>query len=71
MKLQTTGELTDELKEVWKPDPNGDNLNSGGVIMVDVGENYGFKLTNTTLVPLYVSMFYFDVSGLSIGTSSC
>ncbi|KAK0234518.1 hypothetical protein EDD85DRAFT_969100 [Armillaria nabsnona] len=66
MKLQTTGELTDELKEVWKPDPDGDNLNSGGVIMVDVGENYGFKLTNTTLVPLYVSMFYFDVSGLSI-----
>ncbi|KAK0439727.1 uncharacterized protein EV420DRAFT_1169142 [Desarmillaria tabescens] len=27
---------------------------------------YGFKIVNTTLVPLYVSMFIFNVSSLSI-----
>ncbi len=54
------------------PDSNGDNLNIRGVIMVDVDEDaiYGFKITNTTSVPLYVSMFYFDVSDLSISTQS-
>ncbi len=73
MKLKETGGYTDDLEEVLKPDPNGNNLNIGGVIMVDVVEAaiYGFKITNTTSVPLYVSMFYFDVSDLSISTPSC
>ncbi|SJL15629.1 uncharacterized protein ARMOST_19132 [Armillaria ostoyae] len=70
MKLKETGEYTDELLEVLMPDPNGHNLNVGGVIMVDVDEEaiYGFKITNTMSVPLYVSMFYFDVSDLSISS---
>ncbi len=40
--------------------------------MVDVDEAaiYGFEITNATSVPLYVSMFYFDVSDLSISTLS-
>ncbi|KAK0187313.1 caspase domain-containing protein [Armillaria mellea] len=68
MKLKETGEYTDGLLEVLMPDPNGHNLNVGGKIMVDVDEGaiYGFQITNTTTVPLYVSMFYFDVSDLSI-----
>ncbi len=72
MKLKETGEYTNDLREVFKPDSNGENLNVGGVIMVDVDEDaiYGFKITNTTSVPLYVSMFYFDVSDLSISTPS-
>ncbi|SJL06455.1 uncharacterized protein ARMOST_09792 [Armillaria ostoyae] len=70
MKLKGTGEYTDELLEVLMPDPNGHNLNVGGVIMVDVDEDaiYGFQVTNTTSVPLYVSMFYFDASDLSISS---
>ncbi|SJL15635.1 uncharacterized protein ARMOST_19139 [Armillaria ostoyae] len=70
MKLKESGEYTDDLEEVLTPDPNGDNLNVGGVIMVDVNEGaiYGFRITNTTPVPLYVSMFYFDVSDLSISS---
>ncbi|KAK0440550.1 hypothetical protein EV421DRAFT_1737216 [Armillaria borealis] len=70
MKLKETGEYTDELLEVLMPDPGGHNLNVGGVIMVGVDEEaiYGFKITNTMSVPLYVSMFYFDVSDLSIST---
>ncbi|PBK59425.1 hypothetical protein ARMSODRAFT_945614 [Armillaria solidipes] len=70
MKLKETGEYTDELLEVLMPDPNGHNLNVGGVIMVDVDEEsiYGFKITNTMSVPLYVSVFYFDVSDLSISS---
>ncbi|KAK0218650.1 caspase domain-containing protein [Armillaria fumosa] len=67
MKLKETGEYTDDLQEVLKPDSNK-NLNVGGEIMIDVdkGAIYGFKITNTTSVPLYVSMFYFDASDLSI-----
>ncbi|KAK0234514.1 hypothetical protein EDD85DRAFT_792552 [Armillaria nabsnona] len=70
MKLKETGEYTDDLEEVLMPDPNGDNLNIRGVIMVDVDEDaiYGFKITNMMSVPLYVSMFYFDVSDLSISS---
>ncbi|PBK59436.1 hypothetical protein ARMSODRAFT_1027392 [Armillaria solidipes] len=70
MKLKGTGEYTKDLREVLKPDFNGENLNVGGVIMVDVDEDaiYGFQVTNTTSVPLYVSMFYFDVSDLSISS---
>ncbi|KAG7440921.1 uncharacterized protein BT62DRAFT_909433 [Guyanagaster necrorhizus] len=66
MKLKETGRFTNDLLEILEPD--GDNLNIDGVISVDVGEDamYGFKITNTMLVPLYVSMFYFDVSDLSI-----
>ncbi|KAK0460846.1 hypothetical protein IW261DRAFT_1532382 [Armillaria novae-zelandiae] len=39
------------------PDPSGHNLNARGVIM-------------SMSIPLYVSMFYFDISDLSIGTLS-
>ncbi|KAG7440956.1 uncharacterized protein BT62DRAFT_956394 [Guyanagaster necrorhizus] len=66
MKLKETGRFTDDLQEILEPD--GDNLNIEGVISVDVDEDamYGFKITNMMSVPLYVSMFYFDVSDLSI-----
>ncbi|KAG7440940.1 uncharacterized protein BT62DRAFT_1080460 [Guyanagaster necrorhizus] len=66
MKLKETGKFTDDLLEILEPD--GDNLNIEGVISVDVDEDamYGFKITNMMSVPLYVSMFYFDVSDLSI-----
>ncbi|PBK59427.1 hypothetical protein ARMSODRAFT_945616 [Armillaria solidipes] len=55
---------------VLTPNPNRDKLNVEGVIMIDVDEEaiYGFKITNTTSVPLYVSMFYFDISDLSISS---
>ncbi|KAK0187308.1 hypothetical protein F5146DRAFT_1105099 [Armillaria mellea] len=68
MKLRETGEYTDMLEAVWIPDPNGNNLNVGGVIMVDVAEEaiYGFRITNTSAANLYVWMFYFDMSDLSI-----
>ncbi|PBK98277.1 hypothetical protein ARMGADRAFT_1008727 [Armillaria gallica] len=55
---------------VLTSDPNREKLNVEGVIMIDVDEDaiYGFKITSTTSVPLYVSMFYFDVSDLSINS---
>ncbi|KAK0234489.1 hypothetical protein EDD85DRAFT_84611 [Armillaria nabsnona] len=70
MKLIETEEYIDDLEAVLMPDPNGENLNIGGVIMIDVGEDaiYGFKITNSSAVPLYVSMFYFDISDLSINS---
>ncbi|KAF8817195.1 hypothetical protein BYT27DRAFT_7205049 [Phlegmacium glaucopus] len=54
--------------------PDGPNMIAtgaglgGNVVFVDVLEeaDYGIKLTNKTNVPLYVSVFYFDSSDLSI-----
>ncbi len=51
------------------PEPTGDNLNIDGVIFVNAdGTGYGFKIVNTTMVPLYVSMFCFDVTDLEVRT---
>ncbi len=50
-------------------EPTGDNLNIDGVIFVNAdGTGYGFKIVNTTMVPLYVSMFCFDVTDLEVRT---
>jgi hypothetical protein len=48
--------------------PIGENLNKEGVITVSVEENakYGFKITNSSAVDLFASLFYFDASDLSI-----
>ncbi|KAK0214479.1 hypothetical protein IW262DRAFT_1406353 [Armillaria fumosa] len=59
MKLkQTRGKL----------EPTGDNLNIDNMIFIDadMDTKYGFKFINTTLVPLYVSMFLFNASTLKI-----
>ncbi|KAK0187314.1 hypothetical protein F5146DRAFT_985418 [Armillaria mellea] len=64
-KLKETG-LFKGLRAVLAPD--GENLNKGGVIFINVNEKaiYGFKISNTMSLPLYISMFYFDASDLSI-----
>ncbi|KAK0471052.1 caspase domain-containing protein [Armillaria novae-zelandiae] len=66
-KLTETGKYTDDLEDILEP-VKGVNLNDNGVISIDVGEEamYGYSITNTSNVPLYVSMFYFDISDLSI-----
>ncbi|KAK0465794.1 hypothetical protein IW261DRAFT_1598505 [Armillaria novae-zelandiae] len=66
-KLAETGKYTDDLEDILEP-VKGVNLNDNGVISIDVGEEamYGYSITNTSNVPLYVSMFYFDISDLSI-----
>ncbi len=53
--------------------PTGDNLNIDGVIFVDADMMtlYGYKIANTTLVPLYVSMFHFFTKTLGICMWSC
>ncbi len=54
-------------------EPTGDNLNIDGVIFVDADWKtpYGYKITNTTSVPLYVSMFHFLTNALDISMWSC
>ncbi len=49
----------------------GSNLNMEGMIFVYEGTQYAFKISNTALVPLYISMFFFNVSTLNIGMQSC
>ncbi|KAK0452928.1 uncharacterized protein EV420DRAFT_1697654 [Desarmillaria tabescens] len=67
-----TGKVTLECMKLKRTggslESTGDNLNIEDVIFVDADlrTEYGFKFTNTTLVPLYVSMFLFDVSDLCI-----
>ncbi len=60
MKLKETGE------GLWEPTSN--NLNIDSVIFVDVDRKtrYGFKFANTALVPLYVSVFIFNVRDVCI-----
>ena len=69
LKLVPSGDFTDDLEEILVPKPNDRNLNIGGTIVIDVDEDleYGFKITNTSTIPLYAALFYFDVSDLSIG----
>jgi hypothetical protein len=49
--------------------PCGDNIFMNGIIRLDAdtGDVYGMKITNKTLLSLYVSVFYFDNSDFSIG----
>ncbi|KAK0475740.1 hypothetical protein IW261DRAFT_454887 [Armillaria novae-zelandiae] len=66
------GKVTLEWKKLKTPssswNPIHNDLNSKDVIFLDVDDmaKYGFKITNTTWVPLYVSIFYFNVNKLSI-----
>ncbi|KAK0438238.1 hypothetical protein EV421DRAFT_2021353 [Armillaria borealis] len=59
MKLRHT-------EKSWEP--TGSNLNKDGVVFVEANRRtrYGFKIANATLVPLYLSVFCFHVSDLSI-----
>ncbi len=61
------------MKIDFDGEPTGNNLNINGVISVDTDwkTSYGFKIANTTLVPLYVSMIFFSASTLRIGMWSC
>ncbi|SJL00968.1 uncharacterized protein ARMOST_04282 [Armillaria ostoyae] len=47
-------------------DPTGNNLNINGMIVVHEGIKYVFKISNITLMHLYVSVFFFDASDLDI-----
>ena len=71
-KLVPTGQYTDELDEIYIPEPGGQNLNVSGTIVIDVDLDvvYGYQITNTSAVPLHAALFYFDVSDLSIGNCS-
>ncbi|KAK0211848.1 hypothetical protein IW262DRAFT_336965 [Armillaria fumosa] len=72
------GKVTLECMEAfdWSSslgEPTGNNLHIEGVVFVNAftgrsrfKDKYVFKITNTTSVPLYISMFSFDVSFLAI-----
>jgi hypothetical protein len=64
-------ELDDDLLPLIKP--VGQNLvNSDSIVDIDVEDNgaYGFKIVNKSQTNLYVSLFYFDMSDLSISKYS-
>lgn len=49
-------------------EPDSENLIVNHFLKIDVRENgtYGFKITNNSSTPLYVGLFYFDMSTLAI-----
>jgi hypothetical protein len=69
-KLVPSGEFTDNFDEILVP--GQENLHIGGTIIIDVNDkaDYGYKITNTSAVPLYAALFCFDVSELQIGNCS-
>ncbi|KAG6910102.1 hypothetical protein DXG01_013155 [Tephrocybe rancida] len=69
IKLTSTGELTDDLDEVFEPVPNGKTPHIDGTIYIDIEDEaqpYGYSVNNFTETALYVALFYFDFSDLSI-----
>ncbi|KAI0315079.1 caspase domain-containing protein [Amylostereum chailletii] len=66
-RLAPTDEVEDGTEDFLMV-PDGPNLNVDGVIHVVADDltDYGFKIVNGTDHPLFVSVFYFDFSDLSI-----
>lgn len=53
--------------------PKSRNLVQGEIVEVEVTERkayYGFQVRNSSSVPLYAALFYFDMSDLSISASA-
>ena len=60
---------TDKFDDILKPimEASKENLNVRGVVDIDVDdETYGMTIQNKSEAELYVSLFYFDCSNLSI-----
>ncbi|KAI0032857.1 caspase domain-containing protein [Vararia minispora EC-137] len=65
-RLEATGHLTDELDDIYEP--KGPNLIRDGVVDLEADEQtkYGVTIINKIGVPMFVSLFFFDCSDLSI-----
>jgi hypothetical protein len=61
-------EYDDDLNQIYQAE--GENLNCDGVVDVVVEKDamYGMKIVNGWNIPVYLAVFYFDQSDLSIGT---
>ncbi|KIM25682.1 hypothetical protein M408DRAFT_331034 [Serendipita vermifera MAFF 305830] len=68
LKDSDDGDEDDEDEDGNGCAPDGPNLIEEGVIDIVVNDDdiYGMKISNTSSKPLYVSVFYFDNSDLSI-----
>ncbi|KDR69768.1 hypothetical protein GALMADRAFT_77119 [Galerina marginata CBS 339.88] len=68
LKLEDTGDVREGGSIVRRP--IGENLIKDGAIFLDVDENvtdlYGIQITNNWVTGLYLNVFYFDCSELSI-----
>ena len=61
--------VDDDLNDIGCP--VGPDLNVGGVVTITASDRvmYGVRIVNNTALALYPSLFYFDNSDLSIGTT--
>ncbi|KAK0471041.1 caspase domain-containing protein [Armillaria novae-zelandiae] len=65
--LKPSREMNDKYEEVFIPDDSSAvTLNDGDSVSVNEDVVYGYNITSTAKVPLYISMFYFEMSDLSI-----
>ncbi|KAG6914882.1 hypothetical protein DXG01_014761 [Tephrocybe rancida] len=70
LELERSKKLNKDLNSVYVPKRGCHNLIIDKTITISVHEEkiYGFKIINKSNDPLYVALFYFDVSDLSIVT---
>jgi hypothetical protein len=68
-QLEPTSEVDENLEEIYLP--VGGNLVRDGFadVWADMDTEYGVTITNKSDVPLFVSLFFFDCSDLSISAS--
>ncbi|KAG6808940.1 hypothetical protein H0H92_002293 [Tricholoma furcatifolium] len=68
LELEPSGELTSDLEEVFVPKSGGGNLIIGGRIILKVDEDipYGFRITNSSNIPLHAIFLYLGINDLSI-----
>lgn len=67
-----TVEIDNNLLPVMKP--TGKDLLVNGAIQIGISDDqkpYGFRINNACNIPLFVSVFYFNMSDLSIGEFLC
>ncbi|KAG6913333.1 hypothetical protein DXG01_007621 [Tephrocybe rancida] len=75
LELEQSGQLTDDLEDIFVPKGDNQNLVVDNTVFVPIdnsGDNlqiYGFQITNLSDDPLYAALFYFDASDLSIAAN--
>ncbi|KAF5322948.1 hypothetical protein D9758_018473 [Tetrapyrgos nigripes] len=65
-RLVATSNKTDLFRSGWIPESNTNLINDAGLLDAEVGQKYGFMVTNHSTVNIFCALLYFDLSDWSI-----
>ncbi|KAF5345635.1 hypothetical protein D9758_015145 [Tetrapyrgos nigripes] len=65
-RLVAVSNKTDLFRSGWIPESNTNLINDAGLLDVEVGQKYGFIVTNHSTVNIFCALLYFDLSDWSI-----